>query len=348
MNDNKLNNYMKQKILLSYGSGGKYTQEFINNYILKNFSNEILNQLLDSAVINLENKKFAFTTDAYTVKPIFFPNGDIGKLSICGTINDLLCVGAIAKFISLSLIIEEGLEFEIIEKILNSIKKVAKEENIKIVTGDTKVVEKGSCDKIFITTAGIGIIENNIELNYEKIEPEDVIIVSGNIAEHGLAVLLSRGSYGFEYEIQSDCASLKSLIEPIILDNEISQYLKFLRDPTRGGISAVLNEIVSKRKDIGIEIEESLIPIDEKVKTVCELLGFDPLQIANEGKILIIAKNNAVDKILSILRSHPLGKNAKVIGKIKHQNKSKVVLKTSFGTKKIVDMPTAEELPRIC
>ncbi len=339
---------MKQKILLSYGSGGKYTQKFINNFILKNFSNEILNQLLDSAVIKLENKKIAFTTDAYTVKPIFFPNGDIGKLSICGTINDLLCVGAIAKFISLSLIIEEGLEFETVDKILCSIKKISEEENIKIVTGDTKVVEKGSCDKIFIITAGIGIIENNIELSYEKIEPEDVVIITGNIAEHGLAVLLSRGSYGFEYEIKSDCASLKSLIEPIILDNKISQYLKFLRDPTRGGLSAVLNEIVNKRKDIGIEIEESLLPIDEKVKNVCELLGFEPLQIANEGKIIIITKKNIAEKVLSILTKHPLGKNAKIIGKITNENKSKVVLKTTYGIKRIVDMPTAEELPRIC
>lgn len=339
---------MKQKILLSYGSGGKFTQEFINNYILKYFSNEILEELLDSAIINLDNKKIAFTTDGYTIKPIFFPGGDIGKLSICGTINDLLCVGAIPKFISLSLIIEEGIEFETIEKILSSIKKVAEEENVKIVTGDTKVVEKGSCDKIFIITSGLGIINNNIELNYNKIETEDVIILTGNIAEHGLSILLSRGAYGFEYEVQSDCASLKSLIEPIILDDNISQYLKFLRDPTRGGIASVLNEIVNKRKDIGIEIEESLIPVDEKIKNICELLGFDPLQIANEGKIIMIVKKIVVDKILSLLNIHPLGKNAKVIGKITNENKGKVILNTIYGTKRLIDIPIAEELPRIC
>jgi hydrogenase expression/formation protein HypE len=338
---------MKEKILLSYGSGGKYTHEFINNYILKFFSNDILNQLLDSAVIKIGKTKLAFTTDGYTIDPIFFPGGDIGKLSICGTINDLLCVGAKPLYISLSLIIEEGLDFDVVEKILFSIKNISEQEKVLVVTGDTKVVPKGSCDKIFITTAGLGVIENDLELNYEKIETEDVIIITGNIAEHGLAVLLSRGGYGFKYDIKSDCASLKSMIE-CLLQEKFIKHLKFFRDPTRGGLASVLNEIVEKRKDIGIEIDENLIPIDKTVKSVCELLGFEPLYIANEGKMLIIVKKDVAEEILEILKSHPLGKNAKTIGKVVSENKGKVVLKTIYGTKRIIDNPTAEELPRIC
>lgn len=338
---------MKQKILLSYGTGGKYTYEFVKNFVLKYFNNRILEQLLDSAVVDVGNNKIAFTTDSYTVDPLFFPGGDIGKLSICGTINDLLCVGAIPKFISLSLIIEEGLEIEIVEQILNSIKIVSEQENVLVVTGDTKVVQKGSCDKIFITTSGIGVIKNGVELSYNRIEPDDSIIITGNIAEHGLAVLLSRGAYKFEYKIQSDCCSLKSLIE-VVLKDEYIPYLKFFRDPTRGGVASVLNEIVLQRDDVGIEIEENSLPISKDVKDICELLHFDPLNLANEGKMVMIVKPDVVEKILSLLHSHELGKNAKVVGTVTKENKGKVVLKTCYGTKRIVQMPVAEELPRIC
>jgi len=338
---------MKEKILLSYGSGGKHTLEFINNFVLKYFSNEVLNQLLDSAVVKISDEtKLAFTVDSYTVSPIFFPGGDIGKLSICGTINDLLCVGALPLFISLSLIIEEGLEVEVIEKIFSSIKEIAYSENIKIVTGDTKVVQKGMCDKIFITTAGIGIVDNNIDLNYDKIKPGDVVIITGSIAEHGCAVLLARGGYGFKSDIQSDCASLKGLIEAI-LKPEIVPYIKFMRDPTRGGISAVLNEIVNK-SNVSIEIEEEKIPIKDNVKYFCELLGFDPLNIANEGKMLIIVSSSIAEEVIKILKQHHLGKDAAIIGRIIKDDEPKVILKTLFGTKRIVELPIAEELPRIC
>lgn len=338
---------MKQKVLLSFGSGGKHTQEFINNYILKYFSNEVLNQLLDSAVVCFDVDKIAFTTDSYTVDPIFFPGGDIGKLSICGTINDLLCVGAIPKFISLSLIIEEGLELDIVEKILSSIKKAADENDVLVVTGDTKVVEKGSCDKIFITTSGIGVIRNNVNLHYTRIEPGDVIIITGNIAEHGIAVLLSRGGYGFETQVESDCASLKPLIEPL-LNTELCSGIKFMRDPTRGGIATVLNEIIDKRKDIGIEIEENALPISDTVRNLCEMLSFEPINIANEGKMIIVVKKEIANEVLYQLRQHPLGKNAAIIGRITQENKGRVVMKTTYGAKRIIDIPTAEELPRIC
>jgi len=339
---------MKEKILLSYGSGGKHTFEFINNFVLKYFSNDILNQLLDSAVIKIsDNTKLAFSIDSYTVSPIFFPGGDIGKLSICGTINDLLCVGAKPLFISLSLIIEEGLETEVIEKIFSSIKEVSEKENVKIVTGDTKVVQKGMCDKIFITTAGIGVIENNIDLNYNRIESGDFVIITGSIAEHGCAVLLSRGAYGFKSDIQSDCASLKGLVEKVLESNFV-QDIKFMRDPTRGGVAAALNEIVNKTKGLSIEIEEEKIPIKDNVKHFCDLLGFDPLNIANEGKMLMIVSETVAEEIVKILKQHPLGKDAAIIGKVVSDEKPKVVLKTLYGTKRIVELPIAEELPRIC
>lgn len=340
--------FMKEKILLSYGSGGKHTSEFINNFILKYFSNDILNQLLDSAVIKIsDNTKIAFSIDSYTVSPIFFAGGDIGKLSVCGTINDLLCVGAKPLYISLSLIIEEGFETNLIEKIFQSIKDTAEKENVKVVTGDTKVVQKGMCDKIFITTAGVGVVDSSIELCYEKIKPEDIVIITGSIAEHGCAVLLSRGGYGFKSDIKSDCASLKELIETI-LKPEFIPYIKFMRDPTRGGLAAVLNEIVNKSNGVSIEIEEEKIPIKENVKYFCDLLGFDPLNIANEGKMLIIVAPTVAEELVNILRQHPLGKDATIIGKVVKDDKPKVVLKTLYRTKRIVELPIAEELPRIC
>ncbi|MCS7230918.1 MAG: hydrogenase expression/formation protein HypE [Elusimicrobiota bacterium] len=336
------------KILLPYGSGGKYTKEFIDRYILKYFNNKFLQHLLDSAVLEIQSEKLAFSIDGYTVSPLFFPGGDIGKLSICGTINDLLCVGADPKFIALSLIIEEGTEIEVVEKILSSIQQVSQQEDVLVVTGDTKVVEVGSCDKIFVTTAGVGCIRKGLNLHYNRIEPDDVIIITGNIAEHGLAILLSRGAYGFEYNIQSDCASLKSLMQKIFDDEELTPHIKFIRDPTRGGVAAVLNEIVSYRKDLGIEIYEEKVPISQDVKYLCELLAIEPFSIANEGKMIMITSKNVVDKILSTFKTHPLGKDAEVIGKVVFTNKGKVILKTLYGSMRILDMPTAEELPRIC
>ncbi len=339
---------MKNTILLSHGTGGKYTYDFINEFILKNFSNNILDELLDSAVININDIKLAFTTDSYTINPIFFKEADIGKLSVCGTINDLLSVGAQPKFISLSLVIEEGLPKETIQKILHSISQTVQQEDVLIVTGDTKVVEKGSVDKIFITTSGIGIIDKDIELNFSKIEPSDKIIITGTIAEHGLAVLLSRGSYGFNYDIKSDCAALTSLILPILKNKKFSKHIKFMRDPTRGGVASVLNEIVLKRKDIGILLYEENIPLLKQTKNVCELLGLDPLEIANEGKMVIVVSNEIAQDLLEEIKKHPLGEAASIIGEVVSENLGIVALKTIYGTKRIVEMPKADQLPRIC
>lgn len=336
------------KITLSYGTGGGYTQKFIKEYVLKYFSNSVLNELLDSAVVSLSNgDRIAFTTDSYTVNPIFFPGGDIGKLSICGTINDLISVGAEAKFISLALIIEEGLELEIIEKIFYSIKSVSEEENVPVITGDTKVVEKGMCDKIFITTSGIGIIKEGISLCWDKISPGDKIVLNGTIGEHGFAILLSRGGFGFEYEIKSDCASLQSLVKKILIP-ELYPGLKFFRDITRGGIAAVLNEIVMKRPYIGIKIYEDNLPVSSEVKSISEILGIDYLYVANEGKMIFIVSPGVVEKVLELFHNHHLGKNAKIIGEITDEFPGKVVMKTVYGSHRIIDMPTAEQLPRIC
>ncbi|MFQ3675536.1 MAG: hydrogenase expression/formation protein HypE [Endomicrobiia bacterium] len=340
---------MKDDIItISHGSGGKFTTRFIKDYVVKYFNNPILSKLTDAAVLSKKcfvSNNIAFTIDGYTVNPIFFPGGDIGKLSVCGTINDLSAVGAKPVAIACSLIIQEGIETKIIDKILCSMKNVCKEENVDIVTGDTKVVEKTACDKIFIITAGIGIIENNLNFDYQKIKPKDKIIVTGNIAEHGFAILLSRGSYGFSYKIKSDCSALWKMIRGIL---NFGDKIKFMRDPTRGGLSAVLNEIVEKKMSIGIKIFERDIPISKKVSSISEILGMDPLYVANEGKMVLIVEESVSEQIIKILHKHPLGKNAKIIGEVTKKNCGKVILENIFGSSRIIDMPVAEQLPRIC
>lgn len=339
---------MKDEIItLSYGSGGKLTSRFINDYILKNFGNKILNKLTDSAIVprKIVNGKIAFTIDGFTVNPIFFPGGDIGKLSVCGTVNDLVAVGAKPLFIGCSFIIQEGLEGGVLRKIIFSMRKVCKREKVEVVCGDTKVVEKNACDKIFIITSGIGAVDKRFNLSYERINPSDKIIITGNIAEHGFATLLARGSYGFSYNIKSDCTPLWRLIKKLI---PFSSGIKFMRDPTRGGIAAVLNEVVNFNERIGIKIFEKDIPMSGSVRSVSEILGIDPLTVANEGKMIIVVNNKLAEKVLTVLREHPLGKDAKIIGEVVSEYKGKVVLENVYGSRRIVEMPSAEQLPRIC
>jgi hydrogenase expression/formation protein HypE len=343
-----MNKIKEEQITISYGSGGKLTNKFIKEHILKYFKNSVLTNLTDSAV--LSSKKFvcgnlAFTIDGYTVNPLFFPGGDIGKLSVCGTINDLVAVGAQPVAIACSLIIQEGLEIKVLDKILNSMKTVCDNEGVEIVTGDTKVVQKTACDKVFVITSGIGVVKNGLKFDYKNITCGDKIIVSGNIAEHGFAILLSRGSYGFSYKIKSDCASLWSMIKNVL---PFGDKIKFMRDPTRGGLAAVLNEIVEKNSRVGIKIFEPQIPISKEVKNISEILGLDPLSMANEGKMVLIVDNDFSEKILKILRNHPLGKNANIIGEVTNKNCGKVVLENIFGSSRIVDMPVADQVPRIC
>jgi hydrogenase expression/formation protein HypE len=332
---------MDELISLYHGNGGEGTKNLIDK-ILKELNNEILNELLDSAILNFKDK-IAFTTDSYVIDPIFFKGGDIGKLSIFGTVNDLSVVGAEPIFLSLSFIIEEGFPFSSFEKILKSIKEAKEEAKIEIVTGDTKVVEKGKGDKIFINTSGIGLIKEKRDLRNRKVEKGDLIIINGGIGEHGISIMLERLGVKTGEEVKSDLAPLNKLILPL-LDNFDS--IKFLRDPTRGGVATVLNEI-SRKNRVEIEIREEEIPIKSWVKDASNILGIDPLYAANEGKVLIVAKREDGEKILEFLKNNPLGKDSKIIGEIKGEGE-RVYLKTEIGTKRILDILKKDILPRIC
>ncbi len=337
----------KSKILLAHGSGGKLMHRLIKELFQKKFSNEILNELSDSAVIrSLPQRAFdlCFTTDTYVVNPIFFPGGDIGKLAICGTINDLAVEGAEPLYLSCGFIIEEGLEYGVLEAITESMAKVAQEEGVKIVTGDLKVVEKGKADKVFINTSGVGIKDKKINLAVGSIKPGDKILINGSIGEHGVAVLAARGKFELETDLKSDCAPLTVLIHEIM---KVSRGVKFMRDPTRGGLATTLNEIVSGA-EFGILINETSVPVKEEVKAACEILGFDPLYIANEGKVVVVAEAPDAEKILDAMRHHPLGKGSCIIGEVIKEHPGKVIMKTGIGGHRIIEMLSGEQLPRIC
>jgi len=333
----------KQKILLGHGSGGKLTHNLIKELLLKKLNNPILRELSDSALINYK-ERLAFTTDSFVVSPLRFPGGDIGKLAVCGTANDLVMLAAVPEYLSLALIIEEGLDYEILEDVVNSISITAKNTEVSIVTGDIKVVEKGACDKIFINTSGIGRIIKNKKLSIKNIQAGDQVIITGNIAQHGIAVLAKRKELDLGFNIKSDCAALNDLIIPILKKTEA---IKFMRDPTRGGMATILNEI-AEGSGLGIMLDEKNIPISTKVRAACELLGIDPLYVANEGVAIIIVEKNSAKKILNLLKRHPLGRNAQIVGTVVKETKGKVILNTILGTQRIVDMLTSEPLPRIC
>ena len=332
-----------KKILLSHGSGGKLTHSLIKELLLTRFKNPILKELTDSALINYR-QRLAFTTDSFVVNPLFFPGGDIGKLAVCGTVNDLVMVGAMPEYLSLALIIEEGLDYVTLERIVDSIAVTAKEARVGIVTGDFKVVEKGSCDKIFINTSGLGRVIAAKKISVNNIDSGDKIIITGNIAEHGLAVLAKRRELDLGFNIKSDCASLNKLIIPIL---QKTNAIKFMRDPTRGGLATTLNEI-AQGCGLGVIINEKQVPISTKVRAACELLGLDPLYVANEGKAILIVSRNGAQEILTLLRKHPLGRKANLIGEVVKEPATKVVLNTVLKTQRFLDMLTSEPLPRIC
>ncbi len=335
---------MNDEILLAHGSGGKLTNELINDLFIKYFNNPILNTRTDSAILKLHENKVAFTTDSYVINPIFFPGGDIGKLAICGTVNDISVSGAIPLYISASFIIEEGLKYSILEKIVRSMADEAKKADVLIVTGDTKVVNKGECDKIFINTSGIGIFVNETNL-IKNIEINDKIIINGFIGDHEIALLSQRNSIELKDKIVSDCASLNNLIKKAM---KVSSKIKYMQDITRGGLGTILAEIASKNNYFGFEINEKDIPIRENVKGLCEIFGFDPLYLANEGKVLMIVDKNDADKILNVCKNDSLGVNAAVIGEVVNEHKGKVILKTIIGGNRIIDMLSGMQLPRIC
>ena len=328
------------KITLAHGAGGKFSADLIREIILPNFDNKFLHELHDGAKLG----KIAMTTDSYVVRPIFFNGGDIGKLSICGTVNDLAVTGAIPKFLSVGVIIEEGFDFDDLKKIVESMSNAAREADIKIVTGDTKVVGIGQADGIFINTAGIGELIDGVDISAKNVRAGMKIIVSGTLGDHSATILSERHGLEIPANIKSDCAPLNKMIFEML---RVEKNIAMMRDITRGGIAAVLNEIASAA-NVGILLEENKIPVRDEIRGICDILGFDVLELANEGKIIAIVPAESADKILSVMRKNIYGKNSAIIGEIVENSPGKVGLRTKFGGVRIVDMPIGNLVPRIC
>ncbi len=333
-------------IVIGHGSGGQMTRDLIHNLFQKKIGNEFLAQGNDAARISLENQNgdIAISTDSHVVSPIFYPGGDIGRLSVCGTVNDVAMLGAIPQFLTAGFILEEGFLIEDLERIIASIADACREAGVQIVAGDTKVVEKGSADGIFINTAGFGVIPPNRQIGGQHAQPGDVVIVSGTLGDHGIAILQARGDLGFESDIQSDVAPLNHLINGLL---DVVPDVHVLRDPTRGGLATTLNEIACQSQ-VSISIDENAIPIKPVVRTACEMLGFDPLYIANEGKLIVVLPEDQSEKALGAIRQSPYGSMATRIGRVSSDDPGRVLLKTSYGTTRLLDMLSGEILPRIC
>ena len=334
---------MDKRILLSHGSGGKLSHELIEKAFLPAFSNPHLDSLDDAAVLNLEGR-LAFTTDSYVVSPIFFPGGDIGKLAVCGTVNDLAMVGANPLYLSLSFILEEGLPEDELQCIVESTQKAALEAGVIIVAGDTKVVPHSSADKIFINSTGIGTVPDGIDISGSNAQVGDRIILSGTIGDHGIAVFSQREGLRFSSNIESDCAPLNGMVHDML---NTSSNIHSLRDPTRGGLATTLKEIATQSK-AGIRIEEEKIPIRQEVQAACEMLGFDPLHVANEGKLVAAVGPEDAEGVLEVMHGHKYGVDAAIIGEVTADHPQRVVMKTRIGASRIVDMLVGDILPRIC
>jgi len=335
---------MKGKITLSHGSGGVQTNKLINEVFFNYFNNDILNQMNDAAQIDIDFTKLAFTTDSFVVNPIFFNGGNIGKLAVCGTVNDLAVSGAKPLYLTSAFIIEEGFSIEKLEEIVKSMAEEARIAGVKIVAGDTKVVEKGNVDGIYINTSGIGKIYENVNINCANARAGDVVIINGTLGDHGMTIMCERNKLGLEGNLKSDCACLNSLVDTML---EAYDGIHVIRDATRGGIAAVLNEI-SEFSNVTIALDENAIPLKEEVKGATEMLGLDPLYIANEGKLCAFVPEAYAKKVLNAMQNHPLGSEAAIIGKVTGELGQKVYLNTVVGGKRLVDMPSGIQLPRIC
>jgi hydrogenase expression/formation protein HypE len=331
-------------ILLGHGSGGKLSAELLRDVFLPSLSNPVLARLDDQAIVNINAQRIAFTTDSFVVKPLFFPGGDIGSLAVHGTINDLAMGGATPLFLSAAFIIEEGFALEDLRRIVGSMHQAAAAASVQVVTGDTKVVEKGKGDGVFINTTGIGIVPDGIELSANRAQPGDKVLLSGPIGEHGIAILAHREGLEFETTIQSDSASLHTLVRNMLA---ATHEIRCMRDPTRGGVSSTLNEI-AQQSQVGIELEERSIPVREEVRGACEMLGLDPLYVANEGKLVAIVAPEVAQDLLQTMRKHPLGAEARIIGTVQQEHAGLVIMRTPLGTTRIVDMLAGDQLPRIC
>jgi hydrogenase expression/formation protein HypE len=335
---------MMNRITMSHGSGGRVMHSLIDSLFLRELGNEALLQRGDSAILKIGSESIAFTTDSYVVKPIIFPGGDIGSLAVHGTVNDLAVCGASPRYLSLGLVIEEGFDVEDLKRITKSISVSAGKAGVKIVTGDTKVVERGSCDGIYINTSGLGKIYYP-GLGIDKVKPNDAVIISGPIGEHAISVLSKREGISFGTTVRSDSTPLAAMIRKAL---KVSKNVRFMRDPTRGGLATTLNEIVLKG-DFGIALDESCIPVSAGVRQACELLGFDPLYLACEGRAVFIVAPQDAGRVLTAIKADPSGKNAAIIGMVTKDRRGKVYVKAkASGGLRLLDMLTGEQLPRIC
>ena len=333
-----------ERILLAHGGGGVLMHRLVSERIVAKLGNPTLAPLLDSAILPPIRARLAFTTDAFVVKPMLFPGGDIGRLAVCGTGNDLAAVGAKPRFLSLAFILEEGLPLEIFDRVLDSIAATAKEANVVVATGDTKVVERGAADGMYINTAGIGEVPEGRELSPKHIHPGDAVLTTGTLGDHGIAVMSRREGIEFSTDLVSDVAPLAEVMEAVI---SAAPHLRCLRDPTRGGAAMTLGDF-ARDSGTAIFIDEARLPIRPAVFGACEMLGIDPLYVANEGKYLIVCPREESDAALSALRSHPLGRDAAMIGEVRPAPAGKLILITRIGGQRIVEMPHGEALPRIC
>ncbi|MBE9129582.1 MULTISPECIES: hydrogenase expression/formation protein HypE [unclassified Coleofasciculus] len=336
-------------ITLAHGSGGKAMRDLIDDIFVGSFDNSLLSQLEDQATVPLatlltQGDRLAFTTDSYVVDPLFFPGGDIGALAINGTVNDLAVSGAKPLYLTCSMILEEGLSVNTLRQVVQSMKVAADAAGVQIVTGDTKVVNRGSADKLFINTAGIGVIREGVSVSARNLQPGDAVIINGQLGDHGAAILIARGELALETEIKSDCQPLNGLVDAII---NACPETHAMRDATRGGLATVLNEFALS-SDVGIRLHEESIPVREEVKGICEILGLDPLYLANEGKLVVIVPRSHSESVLSAMQSHPTGQDARIIGEVIPSPPGIVLMQTGFGAERIVDMLVGDQLPRIC
>jgi len=334
----------RDSILLGHGSGGKLSAELMRDVFLPAFQNPALSRLDDQAIVSVNGSRIAVTTDSFVVKPLFFPGGDIGSLAVHGTVNDLAMGGAQPLFLSAAFILEEGLAMDVLRRVVRSLQSAAEAAGVPVVTGDTKVVEKGKGDGLFINTTGIGLVPDGIAMSADQARPRDKVLLSGPIGEHGIAILAQREGLEFETTIESDSAALHTLVAEMLV---VTGAIRCMRDPTRGGLSSSLNEIAARSR-VGIELDERAIPLREEVRGACEMLGLDPLYVANEGKLIAIVDSSVAGDVLAAMRNHPLGQQAQIIGSVTGTNPGLVTMRTPLGTTRIVDMLAGDQLPRIC
>ncbi len=339
-----------KNIVLGHGSGGKLTAELIDKVFVSRFRNAALERMDDQAQLEIGGTRLAFTTDSFVVTPIFFPGGDIGTLAVNGTVNDLAMGGAKPLYLSAAFILEEGLASTDLERVADSMQRAAARAGVQVVTGDTKVVNRGKGDKVFITTTGIGVIERPVHLSTDRCRPGDKILVSGYVGDHGITILATREDLDFECALESDCAALNGLVNEMLEEAEDAgetDGIRCMRDPTRGGVATTLNEIAGRSR-VGMSLEEQAIPVREGVSGACEMLGLDPLFVANEGKLVAVVAPEIADRVLARMRNHPLGAESRIIGEVIAERAGMVLMRTMVGGTRVLDRLFGEQLPRIC